>query len=183
MSRIQPVNAETATGATADILTSVKKKMGMVPNLISTMAQSPAVANAYLSFSGALSGGNLPSSLREQIALTVGQRNECSYCLSAHTMLGKSAGLSEDDVVVARQGTASDAKSAAALEFAAKLVDDRGNVSDEDLTTVRNAGFSDGEIAEIVANVALNLFTNYFNHVAETEVDFPKAESLDRNAA
>lgn len=178
MPRIQPVKTETATPAAAEILANVKKKMGAVPNLISTMATSPAVANAYLSFSAALGSGDLPASLRERIALTVGQGNECDYCLSAHTMLGKNAGLSEEDVVEARQGTASDSKQAAAVEFARKLVDNRGNVSDDDLALVRDAGYDDGEIAEIVANVALNIFTNYFNHVADPEIDFPVAPAL-----
>ena len=178
MSRIQPVKFETTTPVAQEILTNVKKKLGTVPNLIATMANSPAVANAYLSFSGALSDGDLPASLRERIALTVGQRNQCGYCLAAHTMLGKGAGLSEDEIVAARQGTASSSKDAAAVQFARKLVDDRGNVSEDDLADVRNAGFSDGEIGEIVANVALNIFTNYFNHVADPEIDFPVAPDL-----
>ena len=178
MPRIQPVNQETATGATAEIFSNVKKKMGKVPNLISTMANSPAVAIAYLSFSGSLAGGSLPSSLRERISLTVGQGNECDYCLSAHTMLGKNAGLSEDEIVAARQGSSTDPKIAVAIEFARKIVENRGIVSDADLASVRDAGFNDGEISEIVANVALNIFTNYFNHVADPDIDFPVSPSL-----
>lgn len=178
MPRIQPVHSATAPPETANILSGVKKKMGMVPNIVATMANSPAVANGYLSFSGALGGGSLPANIRESIALTTGQANGCDYCLSAHTLMGSRAGLSEDDIQQARQGTARGDKEAAAIGFARKLVDDRGNVSDADLSAVREAGFSDGEITEIVANVALNLFTNYFNHVAETEIDFPLAPAL-----
>lgn len=178
MSRIQPVNAATAQNQTAEILNGVKKKLGKVPNLIATMANSPAVANAYLSFSGTLAGGNLPANIRERISLTTGQANQCDYCLAAHTLLGKGAGLSEEDIIDARNGTASDERTAAAVIFAKKIVDNRGKVSDEDLAAVRNAGYSEGDIAEIVANVALNLFTNYFNHVADTEIDFPAAPAL-----
>ena len=178
MPRIQPVRLETADPRTAELLNGVKKKLGVVPNLVSTMARSPAVANAYLGFSQALAGGSLPAGLREQIALTVGQANECGYCVAAHCAIGQKAGLTESDVTQARRGTATDEKVKAALAFARTLVDQRGRVTDADLDRVRSAGYNDGEVNEIVANVALNIFTNYFNHVAETEIDFPAAPYL-----
>ena len=178
MPRIQPVNAENANEATTQVLETVKKKMGGVPNLLSTMANSPAVANSYLAFSSAIGEGTLSGALRERIALAVGQANNCDYCLAAHTALGKMAGLSEEDIVQARGGTAEDPKDAAAVELARKLVENRGHVSDQDVDAVRDAGLTDGEIGEVVAIVALNIFTNYFNHVAETEVDFPAAPEL-----
>lgn len=178
MPRIQPVRTETADPKTAELLTGVKKKLGMVPNLVSTMAHSPAVANAYLGFSQALAGGVLSARLREQIALVVGQTNECGYCIAAHCTLGQKAGLSVTDVEQARHGKATDEKTNTALVFAHKLVSDRGRVTDAELEQVRHAGFSDGEINEIVANVALNTFTNYFNHVADTEIDFPAAPKM-----
>lgn len=172
MARINPVkwNANTKT---RELFESVEKKLGMVPNLISTMAQSPAVAQAYLGSSQALAGGSLSAALREQISLTVSEANQCDYCVSAHCFLGSKAGLSETELLDARHGTASNAKTDAALTFARKIVDERGHVNDEDVEEVRRAGYSDGEIAEIVANVALTIFTNYFNHIAGTEVDFP----------
>jgi uncharacterized peroxidase-related enzyme len=178
MARIQPVDPTTADIQTTQLLDTVRKKIGAVPNLIATMAHSPAVASAYLGFSQALAGGKLPAPLREQIALAVGQSNTCNYCVSAHSFLGKKAGLSDADVCDARQGTAGDPKTRTALAFARKLVQDRGRVGDDDLAAVRQAGYSDGEIAEIVAHVALNVFTNYFNHVADTDVDFPAAPAL-----
>ena len=178
MPRIHPVNEHTVPPATAELLSNVEKKMGIVPNIISTMAQSRAVANAYLGFSQALSAGSLPARLREQIALVVGETNGCDYCVSAHTALGKMAGLSEQETCDARRATAADEKEALALQFAQQLVASRGVVADEDVERIRQAGYTDGEIAEIVANVALNLFTNYFNHVADTEVDFPVAPKL-----
>jgi uncharacterized peroxidase-related enzyme len=142
------------------------------------MAQSPAVAQAYLGFSQTLAGGSLSAALREQIALTVSEANQCEYCVSAHCFLGSKAGLSQSELLDARHGTASGEKTNAALVFARKIVDDRGHVHDEDVEEVRQAGYTDGEIAEIVANVALNIFTNYFNHVAGTEVDFPSVPLL-----
>jgi uncharacterized peroxidase-related enzyme len=177
MTRIHPVDRD-ADPKTRELLGAVEKKMGMVPNLVSTMAHSPAVAQAYLGFAQTLAGGSLPASLREQISLVVGETNQCNYCVSAHSFLGRKAGLSESDVLDARQGAASDEKTNAALVFARKVVEDRGQVGDEDVEEVRRAGYTDGEIAEIVANVALNIFTNYFNNVAGTEIDFPIAPSL-----
>lgn len=178
MPRFQPVSVDNASAPAAMILEGVQKKMGMVPNLVATMANSPAVANAYLGMSGALAKGELPASLREIIALVVGQTNECHYCLSAHSALGKRAGLSESDIEQARRGTADGEKERAALQFAQLLVEQRGVVTDEDVDAVRDAGYSDGQIGEIIAHVALNIFTNYFNHVAETEIDFPIAQAL-----
>ncbi|MEM0927206.1 MAG: carboxymuconolactone decarboxylase family protein, partial [Planctomycetota bacterium] len=127
----------------------------------------------------ALGEGELPAKTREQIALTVGQANECEYCLSAHSAIGKMVGLSTEQIRDARMGTAPDAKTEAILWVSSKLVEKRGLLSDDDLAAVRDAGVTDGEIAEVVANTALNLFTNYFNHVAQTEVDFPIAEALE----
>ncbi len=177
MARINPVEWN-ANSKTHELLEAVKKSMGMVPNMIATMAQSPAVLQAYLKFNQSLAGGSLPAALRQQISLAVSEANQCNYCLSAHTFLGSKAGLSESDLLDARHGTATDEKTNAALVFARKIVEDRGHVSDENLEEVRRAGYSDGEIAEIVANVALTTFTNYFNRVADTEIDFPVARSL-----
>lgn len=178
MARIQAVDEKTTDLKAADLLASVKKKMGKVPNLIATMANSPAVASAYLGFSQALSGGVLPARLREQLALVVGETNHCDYCLAAHTTLGKTAGLSEKEVCDARQALSQNERERLALDFARKLVKDRGVVQDSDIERLREAGYTEGEISEIVAHVALNTFTNYFNHVAQTEIDFPAASSL-----
>ena len=178
MPRIQPVNIDNAAGETAEVLSTVKKKMGSVPNLVATMANSPAVANAYLSFSGALSKTSIPASLRERIALAVGQKNDCDYCIAAHSFLGSKAGLSDEEIIRSRQGTAGTDKEAAAVEFAVEIVDQRGHLSDEQVQKVRDAGYTDGEVLEIVSTVALNIFTNYFNHIADTAVDFPAVPEL-----
>jgi AhpD family alkylhydroperoxidase len=117
--------------------------------------------------------GRLPVGLQEQIALAVAETNSCDYCLSAHTALGRGAGLSNDELAASREARATDRKAAAALQFARVVVDRRGDVRDLDLAAVRAAGYSDGEIAEIIAHVALNVFTNYFNRAAQTDIDFP----------
>jgi uncharacterized peroxidase-related enzyme len=176
MTRIEPVSYEQSTGKAKKLLDSVKANLGFTPNMMKTMAQSPAVLEAYLSFSGALGSGKLNASLREQIALITAEINGCGYCASAHTAIGKMVGLGEDAILEARKAKAADAKTSAALKFARTIIVNRGEVSDEDLRAVKGTGFSDGEIGEIVANVALNIFTNYFNKIAETDIDFPKVQ-------
>lgn len=142
------------------------------------MANSPAVLEGYLGLSGAFGKGSLSAKNREQIALAVGQANHCDYCLAAHSAIGRMVGLTPDQILDSRRGTAIDPKADAVIRFARKLVDERGRVSDADVAEVRAAGLNDGAIAEVVANVALNIFTNYFNHVAETDIDFPEVEPI-----
>ena len=114
----------------------------------------------------------------EQIALTVGEVNGCDYCLAAHSTIGRMVGLTAEQIMDSRRGTAVDPKAEALVVFARRVVDERGRVSDLDLANARAAGLDDAALAEVVANVALNLFTNYFNHVAETDIDFPKVEPI-----
>ena len=160
------------------VLDNVEKAVGGIPNLLATMAQSPAVANAYLAFYRELSLGSLGTKLRESLALTVGEENSCEYCISAHSTLGRNVGLSDEEIMQARKANATDPKIHVALRFAQRLVVGRGIVTDSDIHQLRDHDYSDGDISEIVANVALNIFTNYFNHVAGTEVDFPMAPKL-----
>lgn len=178
MNRINPVNAKQINGKAQELLDGVQKKLGMTPNMMKTMANAPATLDAYLSFSGALSQGTLSGKLREQIALVVGETNSCDYCLAAHCTIGGSLGLSAEEMLDNRAATSSDSKTEAVLRFAREIVTERGLVSEETFDAVRDAGFTDGEITEIIANVALNLFTNYFNHIAGTTVDFPAAQQL-----
>ena len=174
MPRLNAIDPQAATGKTKELLDGVKAKIGKVPNLMRTFANAPAALEAYLNFSGALGGGVLNAKLREQIALTVADANACEYCLSAHTAIGKMVGLDENELAASRQATSADAKTEAALKFAHQIVVKRGEVLDSEVQAVRAAGYNDGEITEIVSHVALNIFTNYFNHVAQTVVDFPK---------
>ncbi|GMU80344.1 MAG: alkyl hydroperoxide reductase AhpD [Planctomycetota bacterium] len=183
MARIKALSNTEADPKARPLLEAVGKKLGKTPNLMRTMANSPAVLEAYLGFSGALAKGALSARLREQIALVVGEANRCDYCLAAHSALGRLAGLKDDEIAGSRRGATGDAKIDAALAFARTVVVQRGVVSDEDLLALRSAGYGDGEIAEVVANVALNIFTNYFNHIAATEVDFPQAAKLEPAAA
>jgi len=171
MTRIATVT--NPTGKTKELLEMVKNKLGMVPNMMATLAQSPAALESYLSFSGALAHSSIPKTLQEQIALTVSEANGCGYCVAAHTKLGSLAGLSESELKASRKGHSTDPKEQLALNFAQLLVENRGHVTDGDVEKLRKGGFDDGAIAEIVAVTALNIFTNYFNHVADPVVDFP----------
>ena len=122
--------------------------------------------------------GALSAKTREQIALAVGQANGCDYCLAAHSAIGKMVGLTTDQILDSRRGTSVDSKTDAIIRFARQVVEKQGRVTDADLADARISGLDDAAVAEIVANVALNIFTNYFNHVAETDIDFPKAEPI-----
>lgn len=146
----------------------------MTPNMMKTMANSAAVLDGYLGLTEALSHGSLPPKLREQIALVIAEENSCGYCRAAHSAIGRMVGLSSEAINDARYGTSLEAKAQAALQFARIVTQKKGRVSDADLADVRRAGYDDADVSEIIANVALNVFTNYFNEAANTEVDFPK---------
>ena len=173
MSRIAPVSLAQADTATQATLNGVKARLGMVPNLFGTFARAPAALNGYLAFSDALSKGRLSAAQRELVALAVGQTNACQYCLSAHTLIGKGAGLSDAAILEARKGSAASAQDKAVVELANKIVRQRGVLSDADLAEAVAAGVDEGLVIETNANVALNVLTNYTNHIAGTDVDFP----------
>jgi len=177
MQRIQALEPNLAPPASKTQLDAVQKQIGMVPNIFKTIAHSPAALQFALGQSAALATGVLSAGLREQIALVTAGRNACDYCASAHTLMGKGAGLQAAEMASNLKGISADAKTQAALSFVKTIVQERGRVSDEQLRVVRHAGFNDAEIVEIIANVAANIFTNYFNHIAGTVIDFPHVSS------
>lgn len=173
MSRIAIPSRQDVPAASAPILDAVDKQLGVVPNLFRLIANSPAALSGYTSFSSALSK-TLDVRTRERIALAVAQVNGCDYCLSAHSYLALNlAKISAEEIALNRQGGSSDPKADAAVRFASKVVRERGHVSDADIAAVRDAGYDDRQIVEIVALVAENSFTNFLNEVAKTEIDFP----------
>lgn len=175
-----PATIETSPAAAQPLLQGVKAKLGSAPNLFRVVANSPAALEGYLGLSGALGKGSLDARTRERIALAVAEFNRCGYCLSAHTYIGKNlAGLGEAEIAANRHGGSSDAKAAAAVAFAVRVVESRGHVSDADVSAVKLASYSDSDLVEIVAHVALNTLTNYVNEVAQTEIDFPVVRARD----
>jgi uncharacterized peroxidase-related enzyme len=173
MSRIAIPTREAAPSASQALLDAVEKQLGVVPNLFRLVALSPAALQGFLGLNGAL-GKALDVKTRERIALAVAQINGCDYCLSAHTYLGLNlAKIDASEIALNRKGASADAKANAAVAFAVKVTQARGKITDADLQTVKAAGFSDAQIVEIVAVVAENVFTNFLNIVAQTEIDFP----------
>jgi len=183
MQRIERINATRASQKTSELLEVVRKQLGGVPNILATMARSPAALNGYLGFASSLAGGRLSPTLREQIALAVAGANRCDYCASVHTAIGSKVGVPTEELERNLEGVSADPVAQGALQFARRVVGTRGRVTDNDLAAIRRAGYSDEEIVEIVALTALNIFTNYFNHVADTEIDFPVVATADVAAA
>jgi uncharacterized peroxidase-related enzyme len=175
MSRLPtPASIEASPAAAQPLLQAVKKQLGVVPNLFLLVGNSAAALEGYLGLNGALAKGALEAPTRERIALAVAEINGCDYCLSAHSYLGKNlAKLSDVEIAANRDGGSTDQKADAAVRFAVKLVNARGHVADADIKAVKDAGYDDAQVIEIVLHVALNTLTNYVNEVAKTEIDFP----------
>ena len=152
----------------------LQAKWGTVPNVFRVLGNAPAALEGYLNFDDALAGGSFDGKIREQIALAVAESNLCRYCLSAHTFMGRRAGLTEKEIADAARSIATTPKTDAILKLARDIVVQRGEVSDADLEHARAYGVTDGEIVETLANVVLNILMNYMNHVARTVVDFPE---------
>lgn len=174
MSRVPLVDASSAPAASQDVLRQIHGAFGATPNMFRAVANSPAALHSMWAAFGALGNGTLPAPLSEKIAVAIADSNRCEYCLAAHTALGKKAGASAEQMAAAQAGRADDPRTAAALDFALKVVRDRGQVGDADVVALRQAGFDEGQIVELLAHVALNLFTNYVNVVFDVPVDFPK---------
>jgi uncharacterized peroxidase-related enzyme len=169
-----PASIAAAPEGSRALLEGVQKQLGVAPNLFRMVANSPAALQGYVSLLGALGSGALPVATHERIALAIAEFNACDYCLSAHTYLGKNvAKLDDSEIAANRNGSSNDARADAAVGFARKVAQLRGQVSDDDVRSIRAAGYTDGEIVEIVQHVALNTWTNYVNNVARTEIDFP----------
>ena len=172
--RIPQIDPQRATGKTRRLLEQVRTKLGLVPNLFRVLANAPVALEGYLDFSAVLAGGTLDNRIREQIALAVAESNLCPYCRSAHVFFGQKAGLSTEEIAKAIRASASDPRIDAVLKLTRTIIVQRGEVSDSELQRARAAGLTDGELVETVANIALNIFTNYINHVARTAIDFPE---------
>jgi uncharacterized peroxidase-related enzyme len=180
MARLKALSPDEATGKTKELFTAIEGKLGMVPNMMRTMGNSSAVLEGYLNLSGALGNGSLGAKTGELIAIAVAESNSCDYCLSAHTYIGVNlVHIDGETLQNARSGKASDAKTTAILGFARTLVSKSGLVNDIDVQNIKSAGLSDGEVGEIVAHVALNILTNYFNNTANTDNDFPVVKAAN----
>ena len=176
MSRIAPAVIHDLDRSTQATLEVVKAKAGMIPNLHRTLAKAPAALNGYLALGESLAHGALDARQREIVALTTAQANSCRYCLSAHSLLGKGAGLSVSQIAAARHGAGADAKDNAIAALTLELIDKRGSVSNGAIADAHAAGLDDAQVIEIIVNVALNTLTNYLNNAAQTVIDFPAVD-------
>lgn len=178
MPRIKTIDPASTTGETRQILDGFQAKLGTIPNIFKTIAQAPAVLKFYVAGSGALGESSLSPALREQLALAIAGANSCDYCASAHTVIGRKVGVAESELPINLAAKSADAKVQAALTFAKKVVDSKAHIADADLATVRAAGYSDPQILEMIGVISFNIFTNYINHIVDTEVDFlPKIDA------
>lgn len=173
MSRIPLITADVASSEQLALLTATQRQLGTVPDLWRVFAQSPAALTAFIGLHHVAREGLLDLKTRERIALALAQRNGCHYCLSAHTALGSAAGLNGAEMESNRAGDSHDARAAVAVRFACRLVEARGDVDDSDLLAMRRAGFSDGEIVEVITHAGLNVLTNLLGRASQLASDFP----------
>lgn len=179
MQRLNSVNPDTAQGRTKELLNAVEQAFGVIPNTAKVMANSPAVLDSFLAFSSAMGGSAIGEKLHNQLKLNTSETNSCDYCTSILCAVAPSAGLSAEEILAGRTGNSEDHRTAVALEFAKAVLESRGKVTDQQLSTVKEVGFNDAEIVEIVASVVLGCFTNFLNNVADTELDIPQAEPVE----
>jgi len=179
MSRIQTLEPENAPQTTVALYDAVKKKLGLVPNMVKALGNSPAALQGYLGLSGAVASGTLSAVIREKIALLSAELNGCEYCLRAHTAIGGLMKIPESQLSSARRGESEDLKEQAILTLAKAVIENKGNVPESTQVAVKSAGVSEAEAAEVIANVAVNLYTNYFNSYAQVECEFPAVETCE----
>ncbi len=182
MSRIDIVTQETASEKQKELLKAIAQKLGMVPNFLGILAQSPDALQSFLGLHQIAEAGELDPQTRERIALAVAQGNSCEYCLSAHSAIGRKAGLDSDEIRANRNGSSKDARAAAAVAFAHAINTHLGDVTQAEFDEVRAAGYSDAEIVEIITHVGMNILTNLIGKISLVDIDFPKV-SLQLEAA
>lgn len=176
MTRVNSVTEDEASPKVKLIYNLIKKNNGRIPNIFLNMGNAPSVLEAFISLSDAASHSTFTPLLAEKIALAVSQTNQCNYCLSAHTALGKATGLNDAAINNARKALTEPPKEQAILQFAKALVEKRGKVTNEDISNLKKAGVNNEEMLEIVLHVMVTMFTNYFNHVTDPQIDFPEVK-------
>ena len=174
MSRITVIEQNTANAEQKALLDAIQGQLGMVPNFLKVFANSPVALQAFLGLHGVANAGSLTPQTRERIALALAQQNSCEYCVSAHTAIGRKAGLTGDEIAAARAGTSEDAKAAIAVKLARSIVEHTGDITTAELIEAREAGYTDADIVEIITHVGMNLLTNILGKASRVDIDFPK---------
>ncbi|MFT5132839.1 MAG: putative peroxidase-related enzyme [Gammaproteobacteria bacterium] len=176
MSRINVVENDEANPEQAELYAEITAALGSVPNFLKVFANSPSALKGFLGLHGIAGNGSLDPRTRERIALTLAEQNGCQYCVSAHTAIGRKAGLDNDEMDANRAGGSEDTKAAAAVAFARSLDAHTGDVTNAEIQAVRDAGYSDSDIVEIITHVGMNILTNILAKASRVEIDFPKVE-------
>ena len=177
MSRITVIDPATATGEAKPLLDAVQAKLGITPNFIRVLANSPAALEGFLGLFAITGKGVLDHPTRERIALAVAEQNSCQYCVSAHTAIGSQVGLDNAEIQAARRGTSAHPKAAAAVAFAKALATSSGDVTTAEFDAAK-AALDDAEMVEVIAHVALNIFTNMIGKSSRIAIDFPEVALL-----
>ena len=178
MAYIKPLERNQVDAVTGATLDAVKAKLGLLPNMFRTLAHTPVALNAYMQLAGVSAAGSLTARQREQIALAIGEANDCDYCVAAHSVIGQGAGLSGAQIELARRAQADNPRDAAILQLAQAIVREHGHVASAELDAFKAAGFADADVLEVLVSVIFNIYTNYTNHLARTDLDFPAAVKL-----
>lgn len=178
MARVQVIDPKTTSGETRQLLDAVQAQLGTTPNFIRVLANSPKALQGFLGLYGALGEASIDKATQERIALAIAEGNACQYCVAAHTAIGRHAGLSNDEMVLNRQGSSPDTKAAVTVAFAQALNANLGEITSAEFAAARSGGLSDAEIVEVISVVAINLFTNILGKATRVEIDFPKVDLL-----
>ena len=178
MSRLKSIETSEATGEIKELYEAIEGKLGMVPNIFKGMAASPVLLKAYLQLDELIAEGRLSGVEQDIVRLVASQYNDCTYCLAAHTKTAGAQGLSEEDIVAVRRGSPKDEKQAALVTFVQRILDTKGLVEDANLRAFRDAGYDDAQVCEVITLIGQKMMSNYFNHIHDTELDFPKPKDL-----
>lgn len=183
MARLKQVSPDTAQGDLKNVFESIKKRMGTVPNVFQYMANSPSLLKGFFALAELANATQLSPRMRQLILLTVSQNNNCQYCLSAHSYISKNLGLEEKEILEARKAQSKEPKTHALLQFCKKFVEKKGFIDDNDINHLKSQGISDAEIGDALLVIILGIYTNYFNHLNNTPIDFPEAVRLEEVAS
>lgn len=178
MSRLNVVTPEQASGQTKELYNAIQHAVGGVPNIYQGIGNSPAALDGLLHIGAVLGKGQLTTVEAEAVKLVVSEIYGCNYCLAAHTLIGKKAGLTDEQAISIRRGTPQQPKLGALIKFVNAAIQPKGRISDDDLRAVKTAGYNDAQITEALLTVAQTVFTNLFNRVHQTALDFPAAPAL-----
>lgn len=183
MKKLKALNPDQVNETTQEVFAAIEQKVGMLPNLYATMANSPNLLQGFLAFEAILKEGDFSSKENEAIALAVSQENNCNYCLSAHSTIGKMVGYTDEEVIDIRKGTTSDSKLNALLTLTRELTEKRGKASNEAIEAFLSAGYTHKAFAELIGMVAIRSITNYIFSNGDFEIDFPRAIELSEATA